>query len=495
MKVIIFGADRLGIDFYFEIKEKEEVVAFVDNSYEKQGKEILGIEVFGAEQLMHLKYDKIYIASLRHYREIGYQIKNLGIGLDKISFLPIYHHRKFLNEMYQFQEVWRKDEFEEEWKRIGKTFKGIEIYGLPVNAVGELIPRYFMAKNTFHSDETLRIFIPDTETGSGGRICNKHLLKLLNKELHIMQEKEIAFWRYVLRVHPEDVNILEFDRFKCRGSYPKYKIKANSNNQWFTDAEIQKGEERIRRMGIKHPFVCVAARTSVYNKKTIGHDFCYDYRNTNFNDYKLALNFLQQNGITTVRMGRLEEKIEMMGNCIDYAGKYADDFNDLYLLSNCKFILTTSSGILYIATFFSKPAFVVNGLFTSFGYGGTPYTDMDLYIPRKYYDIRKERYLTLREMAKIESECLIWGERYEKKGICFIDNTAEEIAEATKEMIDRLEGKWQESAEDIENYKKYMEIYNEMEKAADNNEENWIGGAVPYRIASTYLRNNLYLLE
>ena len=48
MKVIIFGADRLGIDFYFEIKEKEEVVAFVDNSYEKQGKEILGIEVFGA---------------------------------------------------------------------------------------------------------------------------------------------------------------------------------------------------------------------------------------------------------------------------------------------------------------------------------------------------------------------------------------------------------------------------------------------------------------
>ena len=67
--------------------------------------------------------------------------------------------------MSQFQEVWRKDEFEEEWKRIGKTFKGIEIYGLPVNAVGELIPRYFMAKNTFDSDETLRIFIPDTETG------------------------------------------------------------------------------------------------------------------------------------------------------------------------------------------------------------------------------------------------------------------------------------------------------------------------------------------
>ena len=49
MQVVIFGADKLGIDFYFEIKANEEVVAFIDNNVEKQGTAILGINVYSAD--------------------------------------------------------------------------------------------------------------------------------------------------------------------------------------------------------------------------------------------------------------------------------------------------------------------------------------------------------------------------------------------------------------------------------------------------------------
>ena len=170
-----------------------------------------------------------------------------------------------------------------------------------------------------------------------------------------------------------------------------------------------------------------------------------------------------------------------MDNCIDYAGCYADDFRDLYVVSESMFMIVNACGMFSLASFFLKPLLMVNAVPITFGLSGIQYTEMDLYIPKKYYDISKKRYLSLREMIQVEQECSIWGEKYEKKGIKFIDNTPEEIAAAAQEMVERLTGKWQDNEEDKENYNRYMGIYQEMREAVEGDPDNWTGEPLPDR--------------
>ena len=103
--------------------------------------------------------------------------------------------------------------------------------------------------------------------------------------------------------------------------------------------------------------------------------------------------------------------------------------------------------------------------------------------------------MSLKEITLLEVECSIWGSRYAKKGIQFIDNTPEEIKAAVEEMLQRLEGTWIETEEDKANYQRYLKIYEETREIAKNNKKNWTGEPIPYRLAASYLRNNMYLLD
>lgn len=509
MKSVIFGTEKIGIDFYFDIRKDEDVIAFIDNNIEKQGKEVLGIEIFPVDRLLELEFDRVYIASLFHCKKMEAQIIELGISKSKIFFSPVENAkrqnkvddlerlpencRKAINSLYQFQEIWQEKEFEAMWDQIKGEYEDVIVYNLCANAIGETISRFFMIINsTCENDRILRLLIPDTEDIR--RICNRYLIQMLGRKLHIVQENEVTFWAYVIKRHSSELNFSEYDKYDFRNGYPAYRLNTDTCNQWFTDSEMEKGNMSLKQMGLHAPFVCMAARTSAYNKETIGSDFYYEPHNMKFDDYEMTIQYLKQQNIMAVKMGRMEEIMKRLENCIDYAGLYADDFMDLYLLSKCKFMITSSSGIVMLSSLFNKPVLVVNLVNLAYGYGGMAYTDSSLYIPKKYYYIKERRYLTLREIIEVEFRGLDSGKYYEQKEIMYIDNTPEEITAATKEMLERLAGKWQEDAEEQENYMKYMEIYHEMEIEASNNPNNWIGGPVPYRMASTYLKENTYLL-
>lgn len=494
MKAVIFGADRLGIDFYFEVRKEEEVIAFVDNAPGKQGQEILGIQIIPAEKLICLEFDRIYIASQYHHKEITVQVKELGVPEDKISYVPVVEcqQREALEQLFQFQETYQETAYQAVWREIEGKYKSIKLYRLGVNAIGEVISRFFTIYNTCEGDEVLRVFIPDSEYVH--RICNTYLVRLLRRKIYLIQENEIDCWAYILKKYKTKLDFSEYHKYDCRKSFPVYQRLVGTKEDWFTVEERQTGQTALKQMGIDRPYVCIGARSDAYNRKTIGHDFSYDFRNMSFNDYHKALEYLQQQNVVAVRMGRMETPMEEMENCIDYAGYYADDFRDLYVTSECMFMIVNACGIFSLASFFSKPLLMVNAVPITFGMSGIQYTNMDLYIPKKYYDINKKRYLSLREMIQVEIQCSIWGEKYDEKGIKFIDNTQEEIAAATQEMLERLTGKWQDNEEDKENYSKYMEIYQEMREAAADNLDNWTGEPLPYRLAAGYLRENRYLL-
>lgn len=499
MKAVIFGAGKVGKDFFQAIKNREEVISFIDNDIKKHGKEICGVTIRSIKELDKLQYDVIYIACLKNYMEIKNQLAEYGISPDRISLRPVekinneIESKKIINSLYLYHETYCEAAYEEKWNEIKAKYGKIVVYELRVDTIGETILRFLLSMNYMKQDNNLYVFIPEVEKVC--RISNKYVLDLYKREIYIVQEREAAFWAYVLRKHIEDVDISEYYKFSVRHKFPVFKVNSRNCARGFNEDEIEKGKEFCKKINLDRPFVCVTARSSAYNKSTIGHDFAFDYRNMEFSDYEMTIQYLQQQGMLTVRMGRTESPMDKIDNCIDYAGLYANDFMDLYLSSKCEFFIANTTGSLYMAFLFARPVLTVNRVPVSFGCGGCPYTEDSLYIPKKYYDKNQKRYLSLQEIIKVESQCPISGEQYERIGIRFEDNTPEEIAGAAKEMVERLRGIWQDTPEDKKNYERYLEIYHEMETAALDNPNNWIGGPEPTRISAAYLRENLYLLE
>lgn len=85
---IIFGASLSGKSALKIVAESYDVIAFVDNSLEKQGTTVSNIPVYAASKIPQLIFDKILIAS-EFFEKIQRQLINdYGIEQDKINVLP-----------------------------------------------------------------------------------------------------------------------------------------------------------------------------------------------------------------------------------------------------------------------------------------------------------------------------------------------------------------------------------------------------------------------
>lgn len=85
-RVIIFGCGPTGLRTYEELKNNNEILAFLDNDKEKTGSKIEELMVYepSREQLSKLSYDYIMIASVYGKYEIRKQLRELGVADDKI---------------------------------------------------------------------------------------------------------------------------------------------------------------------------------------------------------------------------------------------------------------------------------------------------------------------------------------------------------------------------------------------------------------------------
>jgi putative glycosyltransferase (TIGR04372 family) len=310
---------------------------------------------------------------------------------------------------------------------------------------------------------------------------------------------DVMFWLYVIREHQAEVDLSDIEWYMKRRHFDNIFIKAYSVKPHFTEDEVREGEKRLREMGVNGKFVSMAARTSQYNSRTLidGWDESfYDYRNADFQDYRDTIDYLSTIRLQAVKAGSYEDVMNPIDNCIDYAGRFSTDFMDLFLSSRCEFMITGESGIFCLAQLFAKPVLMVNMTPISWGVGGgMRYTEYDMYLPKKLYDKKKKRYLTFKEIYALEQECRIDTFFYEENDLEIVNNSSQEILEATQEMIARMEGTWVDTEEDKKNYAKYEKLHNEMKDKQIRNPRNWIGRQLPYRLATTFLRKNLFMLN
>ncbi|MCH5249317.1 MAG: hypothetical protein J1E98_05275 [Lachnospiraceae bacterium] len=108
-KAICFGAGYGGKQLYEAISEKYEVIAFVDNDINKQGKNLSGIPIYSPDRLRDMEYDYLIITAASGLESVKKQCEGLGVSYARIitSYVesPIESRRVFLQSLACMPEV------------------------------------------------------------------------------------------------------------------------------------------------------------------------------------------------------------------------------------------------------------------------------------------------------------------------------------------------------------------------------------------------------
>jgi len=219
-----------------------------------------------------------------------------------------------------------------------------------------------------------------------------------------------------------------------------------------TDKEVDEGWEVLGRLGLRpdQRIFCFGVRDSVYwspkaddSKRgdlNNGGGSTQDFRNTDPDDYLLAIRWLVGAGFTVVRMGdgaARSDAFEDLG-VIDYANSpLRSGFLDVVLFSQCHAAFFGGGyGLAQLALAFHKPVCVVNYrpfIFTEWS------TEICVLIPSLLEWVEDGRVLGIDEMLKYPFNV---GSMYELAGLRFVANTPEEIQASVEELVERVDGTW-----------------------------------------------------
>lgn len=202
--------------------------------------------------------------------------------------------------------------------------------------------------------------------------------------------------------------------------------------------------------------VCVHVRDGFYR-----NDFKRkNYRNSNIENYKKAINFLINKGYLVIRLGDKNCKKTKFKNkyFIDYPfSKFKSEEMDLYLIKISKFYLATQSGIMDVAYMFNKPILTTNmcELFTGF-----PRKKNDRGIFKTIFSKTKKNPVSIFNYMK--NPYKFHNPDNENSNFYFKENTENEIYLATKEFERNFKNKFKKKKNIIQN--KFDRIHNNRYK-------------------------------
>lgn len=160
----------------------------------------------------------------------------------------------------------------------------------------------------------------------------------------------------------------------------------------------------------------------------------YTCRNGTIANYFPAIREVTSRGGWVVRLGdKSMTPLPKMDRVVDYPHtRFKSDLMDMYLLSECRFYIGMSSGILDTAFLFQRPMLIANMTNMTFVYPRRP---EDRGIPKHVYSKSRGRFLSLREIFEASWEAQHFhylGDDYEMH-----ENSPEEIRAA---LLDFLAG-------------------------------------------------------
>lgn len=200
----------------------------------------------------------------------------------------------------------------------------------------------------------------------------------------------------------------------------------------FTEAEQYKGQKTLDAWGVWNArFVCLIVRDSAYLPDLSYHS----YRDSNIEDYHLAIKALVDRGYFVFRMGaKVEKPLGFRHPMVfDYATNgMRSEFMDLYLGANCEFCVSTSCGFDAIPFIFRRPVVYVN--FAPVEYLSTFRPGLAIW----KHHWKDGKRMTPAEIYESGAGQFMTADQFKEAGIELKDNTPEEIRDAVVEMADGL---------------------------------------------------------
>jgi len=192
-------------------------------------------------------------------------------------------------------------------------------------------------------------------------------------------------------------------------------------------------------------FVCFHMRSGGYRPDATDGGIAY-YRNSTMEDYIPAMQAVRKRGGWVVRLGDPSmPPLPDMEGVIDYAvSDWREDWIDVFLLARNRFFVGVPSGPSAVAHTFGVPIVEIN----RFPFNDWPANSNVISIFKRYRRISDGGYLTIEEMASPAIRGLFSKSAFDAKGIEVVDNSPEEIRDTVVEMLDRLEGVIEYTAED-----------------------------------------------
>ena len=258
----------------------------------------------------------------------------------------------------------------------------------------------------------------------------------------------------------------------------------------FLSEEDVRGRQFLENLGMQSSdrFVSLLVRDSAYKEKYQNwgkRDWSYhNYRDSDIDTYEKVALELANKGYWVLRMGKAVHKPFKANHTriLDYANYgYRSDFLDIWLMANCFFTISTGTGLDAVSSVFRRPIVYVN--FTSVGYcipGSTKNIHLFKYLKWE----STGNYLSLNEQIDSGSIHFLRTNDFVENGIEIVDNTAQEIRDATLEMEMRLSNTWKENAFDLELQNRFWNILKEWK------DYHKYHGKIQARISTNFLRKN-----
>ncbi|WP_448951157.1 TIGR04372 family glycosyltransferase [Labrys neptuniae] len=207
------------------------------------------------------------------------------------------------------------------------------------------------------------------------------------------------------------------------------------------DSLNERGRLALEQLGMPAGawFVCIHARDGVYSPKD---EHLHLYRNSDVRKCLAAVDEIIARGGWCIRMGeRGTPSLPDRAGVINYPDTHLkSDWMDLYLASHARFFLGNTSGLCLVATISGLPCALAN--MTPYGacYGMGP-NDISILKRLKRLDGSVPEFA---EIFASEVASFRFAEQYTEAGLVVEENTEEEIRDLVLEMLDRLDGIYQE---------------------------------------------------
>ena len=335
-------------------------------------------------------------------------------------------------------------------------------------------------------------------------ICNHQITEKMKGHIRIYNYN--LFFRYIINFlifWKENDFIFEINNYNIM-NLPSSALNETKKYLTYNDLEKEKVKKFFNQIKFnqKNEWICFHNRDGEYLKKLKSgwpnqfNDWSYhDHRDFSIKSMEKAAVYFSENEYDIFRMGSIAtEKFENSSDKIfDYVNsEYQNDFNDIFLLSNCKFYFGSDAGLNILPVIAGKAIYIIN-INPGEIHSRTKENNLPFFIFKRAKYKNSDKLLSLTEF--MGTNCCFSTNffDYKNNNIELIPNSSLEILNFAKECLYHAQGN-ELNKEDVEIQEEFDNLYRKLFSSVRVQHDNKLGEN-KIKISPSFLKLNQDLLK